>query len=230
MPMKRIATLLFAGAMAAGAAWAAETPPLPPLAGASVRVPVKSIRGLRNEGVVLQQYDFSCGSAALATLLTNQYGVKVDEQTVLREMFDAGDQDKIQREGFSLLDMKQYLERHGYQADGFEQPLEKLAEARIPAIVLIDEGGYHHFVVVKGLAPGRVLVGDPARGTRLMTRAQFEQAWVGKLLFLIHSHTQQARFNLASDWRAAPMSPLASGVSRDGMPGVDLPKHMAGDF
>ena len=47
-------------------------------------------------------------------------------------MFVRGDQAKIKREGFSLLDMKRYLEAHGFEADGFEEPLDKLAEARHP--------------------------------------------------------------------------------------------------
>ena len=85
-------------------------------------------------------------------------------------MFEHGEQDKIRKEGFSMLDMKRYLASVGYQADGFQQPLDKLAEARLPAIVLMNEGSYHHFVVVKGLRDGRVLIGDPARGTRSMLR------------------------------------------------------------
>jgi len=39
-----------------------------------------------------QQYDFSCGSAAVATLLTFQYGRPTDESSVFKAMFVAGDQ------------------------------------------------------------------------------------------------------------------------------------------
>ena len=201
-----------------------------PVDGLNLHVPVKSLRATRLGGMIQQQYDFSCGSAALATLLSNHYGHPITEESVLRAMFAAGDQQKIAREGFSMLDMKRYLEGQGYAADGFRQSLDKLAEARLPAIVLVDEGGYHHFVVVKGLAGDRVLVGDPARGIRTVPRAAFEKSWIGGLLFVIHNHTEEARFNLAADWRAAPRAPLVSGVARDRVPGLDLPKLSPGDY
>src|SRR5690606_15568794 len=110
-----------------------------------------------------QQYDFSCGSAATATLLTFQYGYPVSEEDVFVQMYRNGDQRKIQTEGFSLLDMRRYLESQGFTADGFELPLDKLLEEGLPAIVLLNDRGYRHFVVVKGLRDGRVLLGDPAR-------------------------------------------------------------------
>ena len=220
-----IAIACLAGPLAAVAAPAVAT-----LTGQDYRVQVQPIHALRTAGTVLQQYDFSCGSAAIATLLTHHYGYPVAEQAVLEAMFDTGDADKIRKEGFSLLDMKNYLGRLGFAADGFEQPLDKLLEAGLPAIALIDESGYHHFVVVKGLDSARVLVGDPARGTRTMSRERFQAAWLGGLLFVIHNHTERARFNKPADWRAAPPAPIAAGVARHGVAGVDLLKNNPGDF
>jgi uncharacterized protein len=66
-----------------------------------------------------QQYDFSCGSAAVATLLTFQYDRPIDETTVFKEMYAVGDQAQIRAKGFSLLDMKRFLESRGYTADEF---------------------------------------------------------------------------------------------------------------
>ena len=212
------------------AAAAAQTVELPNMGGSDVRLPVRSWRQARLAGTLLQQYDFSCGSAAVATLLTHHYGQAVDEQTVFQAMYLAGDRDKIRREGFSLLDMKRFLASRGFTADGFEQPLDKLAEARVPAIALIDDGGYHHFVVIKGLRDGRVLIGDPAKGTRAMPRRDFEARWKNGLLFVIHNRMESARFNQAVDWRGAPQAPLASGVGRDGLAGITLPKLGPGDF
>ncbi len=199
-------------------------------AAGDVAMPVVSMRGAMLTGTLLQKYDFSCGSAAIATLLTHHYATRVNEQEVFEEMFSNGDQRKIQSEGFSLLDMKRYLAAHGFEADGFEQPLEKLAEARVPAIVLVNENGYHHFVVVKGLQKDRILIGDPARGTRAISRIAFETMWQGHLLFVIHNRMDAARFNLAADWRVAPRAPLARGLGRDSTPGLAMPKLGPGDF
>lgn len=198
--------------------------------GGRFTVPVTSLKEARFRATMRQQFDFSCGSAAIATLLTHQYGVAVTEQVVFESMFATGDQQKIRREGFSLLDMKRFLRSRGFDADGFVQPLDKLAEAGLPAIVLVAEKGYHHFVVVKGLRDGRILIGDPATGTRSMSRTNFESIWVNRLLFVIHNHQQSAVFNDARDWRAAPTAPLASASEREAFSSSLIPKLGPGDF
>ena len=200
------------------------------LAGGDVVLPVSSIRETRLSGTLLQKYDFSCGSAAVATLLTHHYGYPISEGVVFEDMYRRGDQNKIKREGFSLLDLKRGLAAHGFEADGFEQPLEKLVEARLPAIVLINENGYMHFVVLKGLKGDRVLLGDPANGTRAVSRAAFNASWPSGLLLVIHNRVESARFNLASDWRAAPQALMADGVNRGSLTNVTLPKNGPGDF
>lgn len=198
--------------------------------GEAYNVPVTSVREARFKNTIRQQYDFSCGSAAIATLLTFQYGHPVSEATVFQNMYVNGDQAKIRAEGFSLLDMKRFLAALGYQADGYELPLSKLEETQIPAIVLVVENGYHHFVVVKGVRENRVLIGDPARGTRSISREHFESIWDSQLLFVIHNRTDSARFNLASDWRVAPMGPYWMGVNRDSLFFTVMPKHGPSDF
>ena len=169
--------------------------------GGRYAVPVTSLKQLRYRATMRQQYDFSCGSAAISTLLTHQYGDAVSEQTVFEGMYATGDQQKIRRDGFSLLDMKRYLASRGYEADGFVQPLDKLTEAGLPAVVLIAEKGYHHFVVIKGVTDGRVLVGDPANGTRSLPHAAFEKIWGSKLLFVIHG-AAQAPTSSSANWRS----------------------------
>ncbi|MDB5742694.1 MAG: hypothetical protein JWR68_1009 [Polaromonas sp.] len=230
MTRSLLAAALFATGMGMPMHTVAQPVYLPSMGSGDVVMPVTSIRQARLAGTQLQKYDFSCGSAAVATLLTHHYGIPTTEGAVFEHMYRHGDQQKIRAEGFSLLDMKRYLKAQGFEADGFEQSLDKLVEARLPAIVLINENGYHHFVVIKGLRGDRVLIGDPANGTRAVPRTAFEASWPSRLLFVIHNRTESARFNLAADWRAAPQAPLAAGVNRDGLAGVTLPSHGPGDF
>lgn len=176
---------------------------------------VTSLREARFATTMRQKYDFSCGSAALATLLTYHYGQPVSEQEVFAKMYAAGDRAKIGKQGFSLLDMKHYLTARGFQADGFEQPVERLLHEGLPAIVLLSERGYRHFVVVKGLNRGRVLVGDPAMGTRAMSLERFRSLWVNGILFVIHNRRELARFNLPRDWHVAPSASLELAIDRD---------------
>jgi predicted double-glycine peptidase len=198
--------------------------------GGNYNMGLTSLKEARFKTTVPQHFDFSCGSAATATLLTYQYGLPVNEEQVFVKMYAHGDQAKIRKEGFSLLDMRRYLQSKGFEADGFELPIEKLAEEGVPAIVLLNDRGYRHFVVVKGLRNGRVLLGDPARGTRAMPVARFHELWDNGVLFVIHNRRDMARFNHPRDWSTAPPAPLDMGIQREGLRNVTMPKRGPGDI
>lgn len=223
--MKTLAILLLAAC--AGPAACAD---LPGVGGAFYSVPVTSLKEARFRATVRQQHDFSCGSAALATLLSYHYDKPVTEEQVFSAMYAQGDQPRIQREGFSLLDMKRYLAQQGFTGDGYQLPLDKLLEAGLPAIVRIVDHGYLHFVVVKGLDRQRVLLGDPAGGTRAVRRDTFEAMWPDKLLFVIHHWPGQPRFNQAAEWQVAPRAPLGAGIGRSSLSDLVLPKNGSGNF
>ncbi|QPF73655.1 C39 family peptidase [Roseateles sp. DAIF2] len=213
----------------AGGAWAGTVEP-PLQIGGAFSVPTTSLRELRFRSTIRQQFDFSCGSAAIATLLAHHYRHGVNEQTVFEGMYRHGDQEKIKREGFSLLDMKRYLQTLGFEANGFEATLEMLGRANIPAIALIQEQGYHHFIVIKGLRQGRVLIGDPSGGLRAMSQASFQQIWTNQILFVINNQQDRARFNLDAEWKIVPRAPTDLAINRNGLGSMLLPKLGPGDF
>jgi len=204
---------------------------VPAATGGDLSVKVKSLKELRFRTVIRQQYDFSCGSAALATLLAYHYEDKITEQDVFKEMFDRGNQEKIRREGFSLLDIKNYLGAHGYRADGFRTSLDKLAAIGVPAIVLINHNGYRHFVVVKGISQREVLLGDPATGLKRMARADFEPMWNG-ILFLIRNKKDEAQstFNRSSEWSVQAKAPLGVALSNSDLARVTFLLPGSNDF
>jgi uncharacterized protein len=174
----------------------------------AVTMNVESFQEKKYKTTFAQQYDFSCGSAALATLLTYNYNIQVSEQVVFKDMIEKGDKKVISQSGFSLLDMKNYLSRHGLEANGYRAPLSKLAEVRVPAIVLVNVRGYSHFVVLEGIRDGWVLLSDPANGMRSEPIGEFERQWSG-IFFLIATNADQAqkRFNDPARWAAAPPPP-----------------------
>jgi predicted double-glycine peptidase len=122
------------------------------------------------------------------------------------------------------------LNAHNFQGDGFELPLNKLLESGLPAIVLISEKSYQHFVVIKGMRDGRILLGDPSSGTRAISRNRFENLWVNRLLFVIHNRQDQAKFNNNADWQVAPRSPLGTAVDLGSLTSTTLTKLGPGDF
>jgi predicted double-glycine peptidase len=171
--------------------------------GGSYNVAVMSWRDIPFRTVVRQQYDYSCGSAAVATLLRFHYGLPVGEGEVFQSMFDRGDQARIREVGFSMLDMRTYLETRGYTADGLRLSLDRLAGLNVPAIALISHENYRHFVVVKGVSADHVLVGDPTFGLQTYTRAEFEEVWNGVVLAIrrMPEGAEAPGYNRAEEWR-----------------------------
>lgn len=165
--------------------------------------------------VIHQQFDYSCGSAALATLLRFHYLRQTTEAEIFKAMYDVGDQAQIQKVGFSLLDMKKYLSSIGYQADGFRVSLAELGQASTPAIALIQLGSYKHFVVIKGVVGDQVLVGDPAFGLRTFKAGDFLKMW-NRVAFVVHDTPDAPTplFNGREDWqRWADFHPLAAAIT-----------------
>jgi len=183
--------------------------------GGDVRVNVTSFENRRFDSVMRQQYDFSCGSAAVASLLSFHYQDQVTEHDVFIEMLALADEQKVRQQGFSMLDMKRYLEARGYKADGFRMPLSGLKEkVRLPMIVLLDIEGFRHFVLIKGISDDEVLVGDPARGLKVYSHSRFSEYWNGTA-FVIRSHLEQGRDGFLGDghWPQVARAPIQKGLS-----------------
>ncbi len=145
--------------------------------------PVQSLLEMRRDKVVIQQWDLSCGAAALGTLLNFQYGDKVSEKEIARglmrrDIYVKNPMVVNLRQGFSLLDLKRYVESRGYRGVGYGKlDLEDLIE-RAPVMVPIRVYGYNHFVIFRGVRGNRVLLADPAWGNRTMTIDRFLAAWI----------------------------------------------------
>ncbi len=200
-------------------------------AGGQFNVAVTSLKEARFKTVLKQRYDFSCGSAALASLLAFHYERPTTEEQVFRAMYLAGDKERIHRSGFSLLDMKSYLAGAGIRGDGFRVSLDKLEGARVPAITLISTNGYKHFVIVKGIRRDEVVVGDPAAGVRIYSREAFKAMWQG-IAFIIRDEPQIARkhFNSAEDWGVRIKAPFGTALNRQSLASFNVNLPTTGRF
>ena len=171
---------------------------------------VKSLLEIRQQQVVIQQFDLSCGAAALATLLRFQFGENVTEREIAialmrREAYLANPDLIRQHQGFSLLDLKRYVQSRGYDGMAFGalqfDDLLRLA----PIMVPLNLHGYQHFVIVRDSVNSQVMLADPAWGNRTMQVGEFMRVWVndpqlGRVGFLIQ----------AQDKRRTTISPAPS--------------------
>ncbi len=150
------------------------------------------------QGIVRQAYDYSCGSAALTTLLNGNVGTQLDEQQVMNGLMKFGETDKIiERRSFSLLDMKRFVSALGLESGGYRGEFKDLVNQDQPAIVPISYAGFKHFVVYKGYKNGRVYVADPALGNISFDEQRFQDIWENNTLFLINVPEQYRKNFLA---------------------------------
>lgn len=147
--------------------------------------PVESIQEARYRNVIRQKTDFSCGAAAVATLLRHAYNLDVDEETVMRGMMTTADPELVRTKGFSLLDIKRYVESLGLRGRGYRLSLERLKTLRVPTIVLLDIKGYKHFVVLKQVRGDQVDIADPALGNKTLRLDEFIDSWPSKAVFAV---------------------------------------------
>ena len=146
---------------------------------------VQSIRERRFADIVEQKTDFSCGAAALATVLRQAYWLDVHEDQIIKGMLQNADQDLVRTQGFSMLDMKRYVESIGMRARGYRIPAQSLESVNIPVVVLLDIRGYKHFVVLQRAQKDWVYIGDPVLGHKRYSHADFLKGWNGIVFAII---------------------------------------------
>ncbi|UCE63985.1 MAG: C39 family peptidase [Nitrospirota bacterium] len=174
--------------------------------GGRVNKRVKSLLELRQERVILQNLDYSCGAAALATVLRHGFGADVTERELISLIFVFGQTPKagikkyFKRQGFTLLDLKRAARSKGYPSIGYKgMELQDLTDIlsvdRLPILVPIRPLGYNHFVVLKGIYGSRVYMADPAFGNKSMKIHQFLDVWIDGIGFIIKPKPTLAKVN-----------------------------------
>ncbi len=151
-----------------------------------VVVRVEPLKSKQFRNVVRQAYDYSCGSAALTTILDYYLGRNFQERQVMEGLLQFGETERIiQRRGFSFLDMKRLVTALGHPSGGFKAELSDLIELKHPAIAPIEYAGFKHFVVIKAVVDGHVFVADPALGNISFTLRRFSEIWDNNTLFIV---------------------------------------------
>ena len=163
-------------------------------------------RGLQRQNVEMQDLDYSCGAAALATLLREFYEIDTDEAEILRRMG--------KNNAASLADLARVVKGYGFKAAGYSLKLPDLMRLKIPAIVHLLHRGEGHFSVVRGIRDdGLIALADPSWGNRNFLRHQFARLWdaqgtgEGKVLLIV---PRTRNTPIRRDFFSAPMGTVAA--------------------
>lgn len=146
---------------------------------------VESMQERKFRNLVRQHTDYSCGAAALATILRYAYNLEADEATVIEGMMGVSDPELVHQRGFSLLDIKRYVESLGMRGRGYRVNEERLRSLRVPGLVLMDVRGFRHFVVLKQVRGDVVDLADPILGNRSIPVEEFLQSWPSRAVFIV---------------------------------------------
>ncbi|HEX5105977.1 MAG TPA: C39 family peptidase [Pirellulaceae bacterium] len=141
---------------------------------------VKSWREISREHIVMQQRDYSCGAAALATLMRYHLNENVTELQLLLEVVQMLTpeemRDRVQN-GLSLTDLRRVAVRTGHLATIGTLEFDKLRESKVPLVVGIVVNEFDHFVVFRGVDDQYVYLADPARGHVRTPIEEFKKQW-----------------------------------------------------
>ena len=143
--------------------------------------PVISLREKRFTHLVEQKFDFSCGAAAVTTILRYAYNMDITELDTIKGLSTVSDPELVKQRGYSLLDIRSYVETLGLRGRGYKISAATLDALRIPTIALLEIRGYSHFVVLRRTEGDTVYIGDPALGNQTMSREDFIDGWNGTI-------------------------------------------------
>jgi len=173
-------------------------------------------------GVTIRQaFDFSCGAAALATLLTYYWDLpttELDVMKLLRSRYPEQDWKTLQEHGFSFDDLIWASEKLGFEAQGAEVSAGQVAELDGPVIVHLDKGKFQHFSVARAAKAGHVFLSDPVVGTVTMSVGEFEKQYTGNALAVWKRDTPLPKSAILG----RPIAPLDPSLVIGGIEGNPL--------
>ena len=99
---------------------------------------VLSLKDLNEIYIEMQNEDYSCGAASLATLMRHYFNTDINERKVLdtvEEMFTEDEYEVIAESGLSFLELGQVSEALGFQSAAVRLTNEALRQLRGPVLV-----------------------------------------------------------------------------------------------
>ncbi|MBU1668379.1 C39 family peptidase [bacterium] len=165
-----------------------------------IKKPIKSWIEFKNENLVRQKFDYSCGSASLATVMHYFYDQNMTEMSILNDILDMKGIGKekakeLEEEDMSLsfLDLSQYIKTKGFKAIGLALDLKALKSLKAPVILFVKIRKNEHFTVFKGMDEKYVYLADPSFGNSKIKISKFKEMFYqrddlkhpGKLLAIL---------------------------------------------
>jgi len=183
-----------------------------------------SLRELRYQRMIGQTTWFTCGPAAVATLLAYYFGLQVGEGDILEISLEVMGADAAKVEtGITALALKVALERNGIRTRGYRVTTSALAQyferGGLPLILHVTRPQLH-YLVAEGFISGHFVIADPSYGRRLLPKPalESEKGFSGVVLATLPNPVLAERAALAQRetliWARERLSQLSALRSR----------------
>ena len=129
--------------------------------------------GGRRLPMLLQTEAAECGLACLA-MIASQHGLRSDLQTLRRQF-------SLSLKGATMIDLVRMADQMQLNARALRVELDQLDQLALPCVLHWD---LNHFVVLKEVRRGHVVVHDPARGVRRLPLVEASRHFTGVALEL----------------------------------------------
>jgi len=142
---------------------------------------------LKIRNIEMQEYDYSCGAASLATLMRYYFADPVTEKSILNDidqLFTAEELAVIENLGLSFLELEIIAKSKGYQTASVRLSVSDLQKLQGPVLVFVQPNNYRHFAILRGVVEDRVYLADPSRGNIRLALHEFLKEWNGETFVL----------------------------------------------
>ena len=150
---------------------------------------VWSYKEIREQRVVMQKYDYSCGAAALCTVIRYYWGDPIEETYFLGMLPKLGlDKDQLKdriENGLTLTDLRNMTIKAGYEASMGKVKFSELAQSKVPVVVGITVRGHDHFAVFRGTDGIYAYLADPLRGNMRTPVSDFLTQWQRNAILVV---------------------------------------------
>jgi len=182
--------------------------------------PESTVRDLRYEGVVAQTTEYSCGAAALASLIALYFGIAATEGDVLVQaelVIRMRGSEPASLIGLTALDLRNASAAFGLRLVGYELAREQLegyfVEGGFPVVAHVREPR-PHYVIIAGMADAHFLICDPGWGRHVAHTSELHGSRRASGVYLVAYPTEAQAAHAAEaqaqalEWMNARMHQL----------------------
>ena len=155
----------------------------------------------------VQSRNYTCGPAALATVLQNMGINSTEEELIVLAGTDAS--------GTTMHGLSEAAEAKGLSATGMKLSVDELRPNNIVHIILDGEG---HYSVVREITNESVYLADPSKGNIELSREKFSEIYTGNALVI--TNPQEVNQTETSNQTSSVQSHNSQTLTTDAMQNI----------